>query len=65
MFTSLMQKEFITNRASLLRYYSAAQLSDQQRREEIGQKMAALMLQQNDCTKYLLLVGVDEINKKP
>ena len=65
LFTTLMQKEFITNRASLLRYYSAAQLSDQQRREEIGQKMAALMLQQNDCTKYLLLVGVDEMNKKP
>ena len=65
LFTTLMQKEFITNRAGLLRYYSAAQLSDPQRREEIGQKMAALMLQQNDCTKYLLLVGVDEISKKP
>ena len=65
LFTTLMQKEFIANRAGLLRYYSVVQLNDPQRQEEIGQKMAALMLQQNDCTKYLLLVGVDEINKKP
>ena len=65
LFATLMQKEFITNRAGLLRYYSAAQLNDQQRREEIGQKLAALMLQQNACTKYLLLMGVDEISKKP
>lgn len=63
LFTKLMQQAFVAGRPQLLRYYSAAQLSDPKRREEIGQKMAALMLQQPNCANYLLLVGTDEISK--
>ena len=64
LFTSLMQKEVTAGRPQLLRYYSAAQLNDGQKREEIGQKIAGLMIQQESCTQYLLLIGVDELNKQ-
>lgn len=63
LFTGLMQQAFVAGRPQLLRYYSAAQLNDPKRREEIGQKLAALMLQQTNCANYLLLVGTDEISK--
>ncbi len=59
----LLQQALIAGRPQLLHYYSAAQLSDPKRREEIGQKLAALMLQQPNCANYLLLIGVDEISK--
>lgn len=59
----LMQQAFVAGRPQLLRHYSAAQLNDPKQREVIGQKMAALMLQQTNCANYLLLIGVDEISK--
>ena len=63
-FTSLMQKEFVAGRPQLLRYYSAAQLNDPQRRGEIGQKIAGLMLNQNSCSGFMILVGLDEMSKQ-
>ena len=63
-FTQLMQKEFVGGRPQLLKYYSAAQLNEVPRREEIGRKMAALMLAQSSCAGYLLLMGADEISKQ-
>lgn len=63
LFAGLMQQAFVAGRPHLLRYYSAAQLNDPKRREEIGQKLAGLMLQQTNCANYLLLIGTDEISK--
>jgi hypothetical protein len=63
LFTGLIQKEFITGRPQLLRYYSAAQLADQTRMEEIGKKLAFLMLAQQNCASYILLMGADNVEK--
>ena len=63
LFTSLIKKEFTTGRPQLLRYYSAAQLADQPRMEEIGQKIAFLMLAQPDCATYILQMGADNTDK--
>jgi hypothetical protein len=63
LFTNLIQKEFITGRPQLLRYYSAAQLADQTRMEEIGQKIAFLMLAQKNCAPYIMLMGADNVSK--
>ena len=63
LFAGLMQQAFVVGRPQLLRHYSAAQLNDPRQREGIGQKLAALMLQQANCANYLLLMGADEISK--
>lgn len=60
----LLQQEFATNRTKLLAYYSKAQLDDKQQREEIGKKIAGLMMAQGSCAKYLVIIGVDAINEK-
>lgn len=61
-FASLIQKEFTTGRSQLLRYYSTAQLADQARMREIGEKVGYLMLAQKDCASYILLMGADNID---
>lgn len=58
---NLMKKEFTTGRPQLLRYYSTAQLADQARIKEIGEKMGILMLAQKDCASYILLLGADHV----
>lgn len=63
LFTKLMQEAFVVGRPQLLRYYTAAQLSDPKKMEEIGRKIATLMLQQSDCAGYLLQMGADEMSK--
>jgi len=63
LFTKLMQEAFVVGRPQLLRHYTAAQLANPKKMEEIGQKMAALMLQQSDCAGYLLQMGADEMSK--
>lgn len=60
---SLVKKEFTISRAQLLRYYSTAQLADQARMKEIGEKVGILMLAQKDCASYILLIGADNIDK--
>lgn len=60
----LFEKAFATNRTSLLRYYSAAQLGDSQSRRAIGEKIAYLMMQQPACAQHLILLGADELSKQ-
>lgn len=57
LFTDLIKKEFTAGRPQLLRYYSAAQLADKVRMEEIGRKVAFLMLTQKNCASYIMLMG--------
>ena len=63
LFTTIMVKEFQAGRAQLLRYYSAAQLNDEQQRQEIGKKIGVLMLEEKGCGGYIVLIGADEISK--
>lgn len=63
LFTDLIKKEFATGRPQLLRYYSAAQLAEQTRMEEIGQKLAYIMMAQKNCAQYMLLLGADNVDK--
>jgi hypothetical protein len=62
--TSLIQKELTTGRPQLLRYYSAAQLADKPRMQEISEKIISLMLTQKSCGQYVMQLGADELAKQ-
>jgi hypothetical protein len=64
LFTSLIQKELTTGRPQLLRYYSAAQLADKPRMQEISGKIISLMLAQKSCGQYVMQLGADELAKQ-
>lgn len=57
----LTDKGLTESQTALLRYYSAAQLTDRSYREEIGYKVVLLMVAQPSCGPHVLLLGASEI----
>ncbi|MDO7845421.1 hypothetical protein Q5H92_03560 [Hymenobacter sp. M29] len=64
LFNKLIEQEFLANRTKLQAYYSKAQLDDAQQREEIGKKIASLMMTQGSCAKYLIVIGMDMMKQQ-
>jgi len=64
LFNKLIVQEFAGSRTKLLTYYSKAQLDDNQQREEIGKKIASLMMAQGACATYLVVIGMDAIKEE-
>ncbi len=64
LFEQLFEQEFARNRPQLLRYYSAVQLTDEQSRRAIGEKMSYLMMQHPDCAQHLMIIGADELRQQ-
>ena len=56
-----IQKAFKPNTAALTRFYGPARLDALLRSGEFDGRVASLMLGQNMCTEYILLVGSDRL----